>query len=114
MPLSNRVENADGRAFGQVLASSEIYRGVFEVERCRTTSIHTATITTPISSDSYCYASSNSCQSGLRYFCWGPIMASIPAWGGCFAVARGMQEHRTRAVAWSLLPIAGATLYPSE
>jgi hypothetical protein len=29
-----------------------------------------------------------------------------PGMGWLFAVARGMQEHRTRAVAWSLAPIA--------
>jgi threonine/homoserine/homoserine lactone efflux protein len=29
-----------------------------------------------------------------------------PGMGWLFAVARGMQEHRARAVAWSLLPIA--------
>ena len=29
-----------------------------------------------------------------------------PGMGWLFAVARGMQEHRTRAVAWSLPPIA--------
>src|SRR5947208_9504963 len=29
-----------------------------------------------------------------------------PGMGGLFAVARGMQEHRARAVAWSLPPIA--------
>src|SRR4029077_17091749 len=28
-----------------------------------------------------------------------------PGMGWLFAVARGMQEHRTRAVAWSLPPI---------
>ena len=29
-----------------------------------------------------------------------------PGMGWLFAVARGMQEHRARAVAWSLPPIA--------
>src|SRR5258705_13185004 len=29
-----------------------------------------------------------------------------PGMGWLFAVARGMQEHRSRAVAWSLPPIA--------
>src|SRR4051794_2976028 len=29
-----------------------------------------------------------------------------PGMGWLFAVARGMQEHRTRAVVWSLPPIA--------
>jgi threonine/homoserine/homoserine lactone efflux protein len=37
-----------------------------------------------------------------------------PGMGWLFAVARGIQEHRARAVAWSLAPIALGTVYPSE
>jgi hypothetical protein len=39
-------------------------------------------------------------------FLLGAYHGIYPGMGWLFAVARGMQEHRTRAVAWSLPPIA--------
>jgi hypothetical protein len=39
-------------------------------------------------------------------FALGAYHGINPGMGWLFAVARGMQEHRARAVAWSLLPIA--------
>ena len=39
-------------------------------------------------------------------FLLGAYLGINPGMGWLFAVARGMQEHRTRAVAWSLPPIA--------
>ena len=39
-------------------------------------------------------------------FLMGAYHGINPGMGWLFAVARGMQEHRTRAVAWSLPPIA--------
>jgi hypothetical protein len=39
-------------------------------------------------------------------FLLGAFHGINPGMGWLFAVARGMQEHRTRAVAWSLPPIA--------
>ena len=39
-------------------------------------------------------------------FAMGAYHGINPGMGWLFAVARGMQEHRTRAVAWSLPPIA--------
>src|SRR5439155_306856 len=39
-------------------------------------------------------------------FLLGAYHAINPGMGWLFAVARGMQEHRARAVAWSLPPIA--------
>jgi len=42
----------------------------------------------------------------LTLFLLGAYHGINPGMGWLFAVARGMQEHRTRAVAWSLPPIA--------
>ncbi|MBV9501101.1 MAG: hypothetical protein JO138_17160 [Acidobacteriaceae bacterium] len=42
----------------------------------------------------------------LTLFLLGSYHGINPGMGWLFAVARGMQEHRTRAVAWSLPPIA--------
>ena len=42
----------------------------------------------------------------LTLFFLGAYHGINPGMGWLFAVARGMQEHRTRAVAWSLPPIA--------
>src|SRR5438309_11079562 len=49
-------------------------------------------------------------SEGLRVwpmlFVLGAYLGINPGMGWLFAVARGMQEHRARAVAWSLAPIA--------
>src|SRR5947209_2404584 len=42
----------------------------------------------------------------LTLFLLGAYHGINPGMGWLFAVARGMQEHRARAVAWSLPPIA--------
>src|SRR5260370_28206557 len=42
----------------------------------------------------------------LWLFLLGAYHGINPGMGWLFAVARGMQEHRARAVAWSLPPIA--------
>src|SRR5262245_21753294 len=42
----------------------------------------------------------------ITLFLLGAYHGINPGMGWLFAVARGMQEHRTRAVAWSLSPIA--------
>jgi hypothetical protein len=42
----------------------------------------------------------------ITLFLLGAYHGINPGMGWLFAVARGMQEHRTRAVAWSLPPIA--------